>query len=333
MNDKIFFGVDIGGTKISTSVGRQAEGTIKVIDKIVFPTVHKDPASNIVKIVENLLEMRMKYGAPLSIGISCGGPLDVDNGIILSPPNLPGWNQVPIVKILKDQLNVQVYIENDANACALAEYHYGAGIGTSNMIFLTFGTGMGAGIVLGGKLYHGSTGGAGEVGHIRLAEDGPLGHGKKGSFEGFCSGAGLSRLGRMIIDRYIEQNKASEWVLKKASEPVTAEEIVTAAMKKDPAALEIMEICAAYLGRGLAVIVDILNPDMIVIGSIFERSGGLLIPTMEKVLHEEALESNLKGCRIVPAKLSDYLGDYAALSIAIERAIKEKLVEGDELYA
>ncbi len=333
MTEQYFFGVDIGGTKIATSAGRQAAGVIEVMDRKAFPTIQGDPTANIARIVEYLQQLKTKHGCPAGIGISCGGPLDIDAGEILSPPNLPGWDRVPIVRILQEQLEAPVYMENDANACALAEFHYGAGKGTTNMVFLTFGTGMGAGIVLGGKLYRGSTGGAGEVGHIRLAEDGPVGYGKRGSFEGFCSGSGLAQLGRMIIERHIAQGDASAWALENAGNTgLTAKRIASAAVHGDPAALEIMEVCGAYLGRGLSVLVDILNPDVIVIGSIFERSGDLLIPSMEKALREEALECNLRACRVMPSRLRDALGDYAALSIASEWSVNDKLEMGEKRY-
>jgi glucokinase len=332
MTANVYFGVDVGGTKIATSVGMRSAGGIEVCDKRVFSTIFNDPESNIVKIVSNLLQYEEKYGRPAAIGISCGGPLDTGEGVILSPPNLPGWDRVPIVQILKDQLHTPVYLENDANACALAEFHYGAGKGVSNMIFLTFGTGMGAGIILDGRLYRGATGCAGEVGHIRLAEDGPVGYGKRGSFEGFCSGGGLAQMGRAAIEKRPAQNAEKAWAVQASAEDVTAKGIVAAAREKDPDAMEIMEVCGAYLGRGLSVLIDILNPDMVVIGSIFERAGDLLIPSMEKTLREETLTTNLEACRIVPARLRESLGDYAALSIACERTASSNEETEEVLY-
>src|SRR5690606_15592063 len=129
-----------------------------------------------------------------AIGISCGGPLDSRRGVILSPPNLPGWDRIPVVEVFQQAFKVPVALQNDANAGALAEWLWGAGRGSHNMIFLTFGTGMGAGLILNGQLYSGTNDLAGEVGHIRLAPDGPVGYGKAGSFEGFCSGGGIKQL-------------------------------------------------------------------------------------------------------------------------------------------
>lgn len=129
-------------------------------------------------------------------GISCGGPLDSKTGVILSPPNLPGWDHIEITRHFTETLGVPARLINDANASALAEWKYGAGVGTQNMIFLTFGTGLGAGLVLNGALFEGTNGMAGEIGHMRLAAFGPSGYGKCGSFEGFCSGAGIAELAR-----------------------------------------------------------------------------------------------------------------------------------------
>ncbi len=129
-----------------------------------------------------------------AVGRRCGGPLDSTQGLILSPPNLPGWDRVDVVTPFRERFGVPTSLQNDANACAVAEWQWGAGRGVRSMVFLTFGTGMGAGLILDGRLYAGASDMAGEVGHIRLAEDGPLGYGKRGSFEGFCSGSGIARL-------------------------------------------------------------------------------------------------------------------------------------------
>ncbi len=167
------------------------------------------------------------------------------------------------------------------------------------MVFLTFGTGMGAGLILDGRLYSGATDLAGEVGHVRLAEDGPVGYDKRGSFEGFCSGGGIVRL-------------AQEHGLNARD----ARQVFDAADKGDPVALKVIDICGWQLGRGLAVIVDILNPELIVIGSIFARQRERLWPIVEKSMRSEALAGAVDVCRVVAAGLGEQIGDFAALSIA-----------------
>ena len=190
----IYLGLDIGGTKCVIVVG-DASFTIK--KKIFFETrVERGYEAILTDFQSHIRELLTEFsGFNLKrIGISCGGPLDSKTGMIYSPPNLPGWDSVPITKIFKDAFGVEVAIQNDANACALAEWLMGAGRGTSNMIFLTFGTGMGSGLILNGRLYSGTNDLGGEVVHVRLEKSGPVGCGKAGSFEGFCSGGGLAQL-------------------------------------------------------------------------------------------------------------------------------------------
>ena len=188
--EEYFLGFDIGGTKCSIVLG---DRNFTIHEKIVFATQTERGYQEIINDFKNhVCHLFEKYDKKnlVKIGISCGGPLDSEKGVIYSPPNLPGWDSVPIVEIFKKEFNVDVQVQNDANACALAEWLMGADAGTKNMIFMTFGTGMGAGLILNEQLYAGTNDLAGEVGHIRMAEDGPVGFGKAGSFEGFCSGGG-----------------------------------------------------------------------------------------------------------------------------------------------
>ena len=184
-----YIGIDIGGTKISVIRG-DAAGNI--LEKKKFATKTKDETLKaIFESVSGLINEHVT-----SIGVSCGGPLNSKTGVILGPPNLPGWDEVPITDMLTERFKVPAYLKNDADACAVAEWKFGAGKGTENMIFLTFGTGIGAGLILNGRLYEGSTGMAGETGHLRLFETGHIGHGKAGSFEGYVSGGGIAQYGK-----------------------------------------------------------------------------------------------------------------------------------------
>ena len=199
-SDNIYFGLDIGGTKCSVVIG---DNSFSIKKKIVFETRtergYKEILSDFKKNMQSIAE-RISAACNLKrIGISCGGPLDSKSGMIYSPPNLPGWDNVPITSIFSEEFGVETALQNDANACALAEWLMGAGRGTSNMVFLTFGTGMGGGLILNGRLYSGTNDLGGEVGHIRLAKDGPVGFGKAGSFEGFCSGGGIAQLAKTVV--------------------------------------------------------------------------------------------------------------------------------------
>jgi len=195
----------------------------------------------------------------------------------------------------------------------------GAGAGTKNMVFLTFGTGMGAGLITDGRLYTGTNDLGGEVGHIRLAPDGPVGFGKAGSFEGFCSGGGIARLAASIITEKLGAGEKVDFCsTMEAIENVTAKSVFEAAYSGDPVANEIVNISADYLGLGLSILIDILNPECIVIGSIYARNEKLLKPLIEKVLDREAIPAANKVCRILPAALGDDIGDYAALCVALK---------------
>ena len=256
--------------------------------------------------------------APERIGISCGGPLDSQKGVIMSPPNLPGWDNVEIVKQIEAHYGVKPVLQNDANACAVAEWKFGAGKGAKNMVFLTFGTGLGAGLILNGALYSGTNDNAGEVGHISLRDDGPVGYGKTGSFEGFCSGGGLSQLGYSVALEKISQGKDVMYYKKgQDKSEVTAAEIARCAALGDEAALEVMKTCGEMLGEGLSVLIDILNPERIIIGSIYARNEELLKGFAEKVIDKQALSCSKNCCRILPAALGESIGDYAAVATAL----------------
>lgn len=304
-------GFDIGGTKCAVSTARCEGSSLEILEKRKCPTEKISPYKMIEKLIsmaDSILESK-----PDKIGISCGGPLDSKKGLILSPPNLLGWDNIEIVKTIQEHYNVTVFLQNDANACAVAEWKFGAGVGKNNLVFLTFGTGLGAGIILDGKLYSGTNDNAGEVGHIRLDNYGPVGFGKTGSFEGFCSGGGIAQLGKI---KALEKKQMGEVPMYCNGEEITAKSIAEAADKGDKTALEVFEISGRYLGKGLSIIIDILNPEMIIIGSVFARSKHLLLNSALKEIERESLASSAKCCKIVPAKLGERIGDYAALSVA-----------------
>lgn len=316
-------GIDIGGTKCAVVKGETVNGAFSVTGRVCFETERRTPTEVLSRFDDAINDFVMtaagsaKVGEGVieSIGISCGGPLDSVRGVILSPPNLPGWDHIEIVRHFKERFGVPTALENDANACALAEWRYGAGRGTKNMIFLTFGTGLGAGLILNGALYGGTNGMAGEVGHIRLNAFGPAGYGKCGSFEGFCSGAGIAAFAREMA-REARQRGISPCYAPADGTPFSAKDVAEAARRGDDTALKVMRICGEQLGAGLAILMDILNPEAIVIGSIFARSRDLLWEHAERVIHAEALEQSRAVCRVTAAELGEQIGDYAALAVA-----------------
>lgn len=313
-------GIDIGGTKCAAVIGIIEGDSVSVVDKVRFPT-EGSPADIVQRLATELDRLVRKQGGTgrlEAVGISCGGPLDSRKGLVLSPPNLPDWDGIDVCGPFRERFGVPVGLQNDANACALAEWKWGAGRGTENMIFLTFGTGMGAGLILNGRLYAGTNDMAGEVGHMRLEEDGPVGYGKAGSFEGFCSGGGIAQLARAAALRSIERGEYPSFCPDRdALFGITTQKVGEAAQAGDPLALDIFRQVAVRLGRGLAVLVDILNPERIVIGSIYGRQRSILEPLVLEELRKEALPHSIDVCEIVPAGLDDSVGDLASLSVAL----------------
>jgi glucokinase len=187
------------------------------------------------------------------------------------------------------------------------------------MVFLTFGTGMGAGLIIDGRLFEGTNDLAGEVGHMRLADDGPEGYGKSGSFEGFCSGGGIAKLARAAAEKRLAEGGSVAFCANRVSlATITARGVAEAAEAGDSLAREIYATSGRYLGRGLSMIIDFINPERIVIGSIFARCESLLRPAMEAEIAREALPAAARVCRIVPAELGETIGDYACLSVAVD---------------
>lgn len=321
-------GFDIGGTKCACVLGKMtaSEDAIDIVDKIAFPTMN-GPEPSLKALFGHAHELMERNGLTAAdiagIGISCGGPLDSRNGVILSPPNLPGWDNVPVVAMTEAHFGIRTLVQNDANACAMAEWKYGAGKGYRNVVFFTFGTGMGAGLILDGHLYSGTTDLAGEVGHIRLSERGPVGFGKEGSFEGWCSGGGIAQVGQIHARKRIQMGEKVAYCASLDDLPsVTAKSIAEAAYAGDETAWTVYKTVSEYLGRGLSTVIDIINPEVIILGSIYGRSRDLIEEHMMRIIREESIAYSARACKIVPAMLSENIGDMAALVLGAEASRK-----------
>jgi glucokinase len=290
-----YLGIDIGGTKCAIVLGDEACTTL---ERHAFPTP-RGPAAALAQLTELAQALIARHGPVAAVGISCGGPLNAPRGLILSPPNLPDWDHVAVTQHFSDHLGVPAFLQNDANAGALAEWQHGAGRGSQNLMFCTMGTGFGAGLILDGRLLNGTNGNAGEIGHLRLTPDGPIGYGKAGSVEGWCSGGGIAQLAQLRLGRTL-----------------SAKDLAEAADRDDPAALALFDEVGTKLGHTLALSIDLLNLDTIVLGSIFARAERFLRPAMSRVLVAECLPPSLAVCTIKPAELGDRIGDVAALTVA-----------------
>lgn len=307
-----YIGLDIGGTKCAVTLGRLTDSSVEILDKVKFATAGNSPDEVLTLFNQKIAEHGRRY-AIAGIGISCGGPLDSKKGIILNPPNLPGWDHIEIVRYFQEHYAIPVYLQNDANACAVAEWKYGAGRGSDHMVFLTFGTGLGAGLILDGHLYTGTNDMAGEIGHWRLCESGPVGYGKAGSFEGYCSGGGIAALARAEA----AAGKCPRLLAKAGTyDAINAKLVSDLAKQGDEACRRIYAKSGQMLGKGLAMIMDVLNPQVIVIGSVFTRSYELLWEYAKAEIEKEALPISAGVCQVRTSELGDLIGDYAALTLA-----------------
>lgn len=298
----------------AATLGKIVEERIEILDKEFFLTSNQEPYV-VLRIFSEFIEKHIDKGIK-GIGISCGGPLDSKCGIIMKPPSLPLWDNIEVVKYFEDRFKIKTYLQNDANACAVAEWKHGAGMGSQNMIFLTFGTGFGAGLILDGKLYSGTNDNAGEIGHVRLTQNGPLGYNKRGSCEGYCSGSGIKRLSELMSKYPVYKESYVNFEKVVGKENISAKTIAEYAKGGNKFCIAVFKKSGEKLGRILSILIDILNPEKIVIGGVYMRATDLLYPYAVKIMKKECLPFSLKKVEVIPAGLSENIGDIAALSIA-----------------
>jgi len=311
-------GIDIGGTKTAVLVGDSLGRTLK---RVEFPTRPRQnpPEAVIDRCFQSARRWMGKGGIPV-IGISCGGPQDSARGIIFEAPHLPGWSDVEIVRLVEERFGLPARLENDANAGALAEWRFGAGRGTQNFIFITMGTGFGAGLILGGRLHRGATDQAGEIGHVRLRRRGPRHFGKTGSIDALCSGPGLARLcGNQIRKLAPRKRKHVAGSLGgKPIEKITGKDVARAALGGNEFAISVVRQYGRLVGEAIAVLVDILNPEKVALGGMAMRLGEMVLEPAREVVRAEALAKATEKLEIVPAELGERIGDIAALCVAME---------------
>jgi glucokinase len=316
--EKVFLGVDVGGTKTAVVLSVRPPESLGRIEFATLPDQGPERAVNrIVQSARELLAQNaLRDESIAAIGVSCGSPLDRVRGIVQAPPNLPTWIDFPICKLLAEEFNAKCRLENDANAGAVAEHRFGAGAGVSNMIFLTLGTGLGAGIIAGGRLLLGAKGDAGEIGHVRLSRTGPVGYHKAGSVEGWSSGGGIALLAASML-KQAERRGEKSILHTRPGDSLTARDVGLAAHAGDVVARKILRASGEKLGQTLAMLLDVLNPERIVLGGLAWRMGDHLLGPMRKVVARESLPQTFEACEIVPAALGEKIGDVAAMCVAM----------------
>jgi glucokinase len=312
-------GVDLGGTKIF-SLAALPDGREAGSDR--RPTLaDQGPQAVIGRIADSVQAALAAAGATMAdlaaLAVVSPGPVDQVRGLVRNPPNLPGWESVPVVQMLKDTLGVRVILENDADAAALGEHTFGAGRGFRNMIFITVSSGIGAGILVDGRLYRGSSGAAGEVGHMVLLEDGPpCGCGQRGCLEALASGTAIAARAAALV-----AEGESPLLARMACEspPLTAEDVQRAALEGDAAALRVIKEAGHYLGLGLVNVVHMFNPHGIVIGGGVSRMGDLILEPAREVVRQRCFPLSQEGLSIVAGVLGDRAGALGAI-VALREA-------------
>jgi glucokinase len=312
----LLLGIDIGGSKVAVALG-DAEGGVRArARRATEPS--GDARADVARIASDALRLLAEAGVAVSeldaVGVSAPGPIDPVRGDLVHPPNLPGWGTVPLRALLREALGVPVRVANDADAAALAEWRWGAGRGLEDLVFLTMSTGVGGGLVLGGRLHAGWRGNAGEIGHMPVEWDGePCACGLRGCLEAYVGGAAWTRRLRRIAP---EPGRVAE--LAGGRERATPRELVAAALEGDGFALAEMARWNEYLARGIVAVAFVLAPQAVILGTIARAAGEALCfaPLRERVA-SRVWPTLGRGLAILPAGLGDSLPDHAGLAVAL----------------
>jgi glucokinase len=316
---RLILGIDLGGTKILTSV-INAQGEMLSRDHSITPAA-KGP-EGVIQAIHASAERALE-GASISmdrvwaVGVGAPGLADTKAGILYTSPNLPGWKDVPLRDILQEKLKKKAFLINDGNAAALGEFYFGAAKGVPHFIYVTISTGIGGGIVVDGKVLNGFMGMAGEIGHMTIADEGPPCHcGNRGCWEALASGTALAKEAQKRIEK-----GADTTILTFAEgkiDKVTAQVVQTAAEKGDLLANELILKTAYYFGVGLANLVNIFNPEMIVIGGGLSNMGDRLLKPAYQVAGERAFSRSYRMVRFVRAGLGRNSGVLGAAAFAFD---------------
>ena len=309
MFEKYRVGVDIGGTNVKIAlVDKKGE----ILFSKTVPTRaemgYEYTVGNIKQSIKELIEeAKIEKNAIEGIGFGFPGQIDCDNGIVRILPNIPGWINVPIADIMQKEFNVPVKVDNDVRCAALAELNYGAGSGCKNLICITIGTGIGSGLIVNGKLVRGASNAAGEIGHIKLSlHDGPIcGCGDMGCMEAYASGPAIVAMAK----EYVAGGKSTKFrEIAGSVDAITPAIVARAAKEGDVVAQRIFQIMGEYIGTGLASVVNLLNPEKIVIGGGVADAGDILIEPLKSALKNRAMPIQGAAVDIVPAQLGNTAG-------------------------
>lgn len=320
MSSRVIVGIDLGGTSVKTAM---VSWDKQVLAKDSRPTNAKGGPDAVMDAIESsvrdlLAQSDLTPEQVMAVGIGAPGPMDWRTGVVYSPPNLPGWSNVPLADIMRERLGVPCYVENDANVACYGEYWLGAGQGTQNMALLTLGTGVGGGVVVFNMLLRGEDGTAAELGHLKVQRDGRLcGCGSRGCLEQYGSVTG------MVLTAKEGLSAGRKSVLTEHCggdlEQLTGKLISDAALAGDEFARWVIEDTATWLGLGIASIINYQNPEKVVLCGGMIAAGDMLLDPIRKTARENAFEVPAKRCQIVLAGLGSDSGVLGAAGCALSR--------------
>lgn len=312
-------GLDVGGTKIAAGV---VDGEGRILSRVVLPCPSEGPPGEVVSaIVEAFRSAVSRSPVDLAqvvgVGLGIAGHVNGPAGVVLTSSNLSGWDDIPLRQIVKDRTALPVFLDNDANCAALAEHRFGAGRGTRHMCYVTISTGCGMGIIVDGKLYVGANGTAGELGHTVVEANGELcACGKRGCVMAYACGMAVSRMARERLEAGAPSVLRDLLV---GPTPITCEDVAIAALRGDSLARELVETCGRYLGIALSTVVQLLNPEVIVLGGGLTRIGAMLLDPCARSLRENVHSVLADSCRLAPSQLGGDAGMVGAAALVWER--------------
>lgn len=319
-NGPYVLGIDIGGTKLAAGVVTLSG---EVISQDRVPTLAAqgpDPViDRLIALCRHVVELAgVAWSDIAAAGVGCGGPLDPNTGVIMEPPNLPGWIDIPLVQRLQDALGISVYLDNDANAAALGEHRFGAGQGVANMVYLTISTGIGGGIIIDNQLYQGQNGNAGEIGHMSVVFNGrECNCGSRGCLEAYASGTNIAARAREAVlagepSRLVELAGG-------LPDKINGEVVDQAIRAGDPVATRIWDETMEILGAGIANVINIFNPSRVVLGGGITNFGDRLFSPIRRIALSRAMGPLAQVVDIVPAELGGQVGVLGAAAVAMAR--------------
>ena len=316
--DELFLGIDLGGTKIVAGLVDR-EG--RVVARHHRSTEANEGRDAVVRrLMDATAQLLTTEGINrqqvAAIAIASPGPIDARRGVVTAPPNLPGWRDVPLGRMIQEEFGLPTSLENDANAAALAEHRFGAGRGVDHMIYVTASTGIGGGFILDGRLYRGATGAAAEVGHMTILPHGPrCGCGNRGCLEALASGTAIAREARERVARGAPMLFAE--LADGDLDRITAKMVAQAAEQGDEEAREIIDTAMIYLGVGMANLVNVLNPQLLVIGGGLTKMGARLFDPVRRAVDRRAFPATAAAVEIKCAELGEEVGLLGAAAVAM----------------